>query len=108
MIGSGSIGLPCPGADVRVVSPEGTECADDQPGEVQASGEADQLPRGVPLQQGGCVGEVALVSAASQRAYLAAGDILKIQDRAEAHDHGLTGPVKIGHLQDQSACRRAP
>jgi carnitine-CoA ligase len=34
MIGSGSIGLPCPGADVRVVNPDGTESADGQPGEI--------------------------------------------------------------------------
>jgi crotonobetaine/carnitine-CoA ligase len=34
LIGSGSIGVPCPGADVRVVGPDGTEVADDQPGEI--------------------------------------------------------------------------
>ena len=34
MIGSGSIGLPCPGADVRVLRPDGTECAGDEPGEI--------------------------------------------------------------------------
>jgi carnitine-CoA ligase len=34
MIGSGSIGLPCPGADVRVVRPDGSETEDDQPGEI--------------------------------------------------------------------------
>jgi crotonobetaine/carnitine-CoA ligase len=34
MIGSGSIGLPCPGADVRVVRPDGTECGDDESGEI--------------------------------------------------------------------------
>ncbi|MGO8960972.1 MAG: class I adenylate-forming enzyme family protein [Streptosporangiaceae bacterium] len=34
MIGSGSIGVPCPGADVRVVGPDGTDCGDDQPGEI--------------------------------------------------------------------------
>jgi crotonobetaine/carnitine-CoA ligase len=34
MTGSGSIGLACPGADVRVVSADGTECADGQPGEI--------------------------------------------------------------------------
>ena len=34
MIGSGSIGLPCPGADVRVISPDGAECPPDQPGEI--------------------------------------------------------------------------
>jgi crotonobetaine/carnitine-CoA ligase len=34
MIGSGSIGLPCPGADVRIVGPDGTEAADGQPGEI--------------------------------------------------------------------------
>jgi crotonobetaine/carnitine-CoA ligase len=34
MIGSGSIGLPCPGADVRVLRPDGTECADGEPGEI--------------------------------------------------------------------------
>ena len=34
MIGSGSIGVPCPGADVRIVNPDGTEAADDQPGEI--------------------------------------------------------------------------
>jgi crotonobetaine/carnitine-CoA ligase len=40
MIGSGSIGRPCPGADVRVVDAGGTEAADDQVGEivVQAPG----------------------------------------------------------------------
>jgi carnitine-CoA ligase len=34
MVGSGSIGLPCPGADVRVVGPDGGETEDDQPGEI--------------------------------------------------------------------------
>jgi carnitine-CoA ligase len=34
MIGSGSIGLPCPGADVRVVRPDGSETDDGQPGEI--------------------------------------------------------------------------
>jgi crotonobetaine/carnitine-CoA ligase len=34
MIGSGSIGVPCPGADVRILDPDGAECADDQPGEI--------------------------------------------------------------------------
>jgi len=34
MIGSGSIGVPCPGADVRILDPDGTECAGDQPGEI--------------------------------------------------------------------------
>jgi crotonobetaine/carnitine-CoA ligase len=34
MIGSGSIGVPCPGAHVRVVGPDGIECSDDQPGEI--------------------------------------------------------------------------
>jgi carnitine-CoA ligase len=34
MIGSGSIGVPCPGADVRVVRFDGAECADDEPGEI--------------------------------------------------------------------------
>jgi crotonobetaine/carnitine-CoA ligase len=34
LIGSGSIGVPCPGADVRVLSPDGTEAADGQPGEI--------------------------------------------------------------------------
>ena len=34
MIGSGSIGLPCPGAEVRILSPDGTEAADGQPGEI--------------------------------------------------------------------------
>jgi crotonobetaine/carnitine-CoA ligase len=34
MIGSGSIGAPCPGAHVRVVGPDGIECSDDQPGEI--------------------------------------------------------------------------
>jgi carnitine-CoA ligase len=40
MTGSGSIGLPCPGADVRVVDADGNDTADDQPGEivVQAPG----------------------------------------------------------------------
>ena len=28
MIGSGSIGLPCPGADVRIVDSDGAEAAD--------------------------------------------------------------------------------
>jgi crotonobetaine/carnitine-CoA ligase len=34
MTGSGSIGVPCPGADVRIFDPDGAECADDQPGEL--------------------------------------------------------------------------
>jgi crotonobetaine/carnitine-CoA ligase len=34
MIGSGSIGVPCPGADVRILNPDGTEAADGQPGEI--------------------------------------------------------------------------
>jgi len=34
LIGSGSIGVPCPGADVRVVSADGSEAADEQPGEI--------------------------------------------------------------------------
>jgi carnitine-CoA ligase len=34
MVGSGSIGLPCPGADVRIVDPDGAETADGQPGEI--------------------------------------------------------------------------
>ncbi len=34
MVGSGSIGLPCPGADVRVVGPDGTSAADGEPGEI--------------------------------------------------------------------------
>jgi carnitine-CoA ligase len=34
MIGSGSIGRPCPGADVRVVDSSGAEVADDQVGEI--------------------------------------------------------------------------
>jgi crotonobetaine/carnitine-CoA ligase len=34
MIGSGSIGVPCPGADVRVLNPDGTPAAIDQPGEI--------------------------------------------------------------------------
>jgi crotonobetaine/carnitine-CoA ligase len=34
LIGSGSIGVPCPGADVRVLNPDGTEAADGQPGEI--------------------------------------------------------------------------
>jgi crotonobetaine/carnitine-CoA ligase len=34
LIGSGSIGLPCPGADVRILHPDGTEAADGQPGEI--------------------------------------------------------------------------
>ncbi len=34
MIGSGSIGVPCPGADVRVVGPDGSQCAEGQPGEI--------------------------------------------------------------------------
>ena len=34
MIGSGSIGVPCPGADVRVVGADGTESGDDEPGEI--------------------------------------------------------------------------
>jgi crotonobetaine/carnitine-CoA ligase len=34
LIGSGSIGVPCPGADVRVIGPDGTEAAGEQPGEI--------------------------------------------------------------------------
>jgi carnitine-CoA ligase len=34
MIGSGSIGLPCQGADVRVFRPDGTQAEDDEPGEI--------------------------------------------------------------------------
>jgi crotonobetaine/carnitine-CoA ligase len=34
LIGSGSIGLPCPGADVRIVHPDGSAAADGQPGEI--------------------------------------------------------------------------
>jgi carnitine-CoA ligase len=34
MVGSGSIGLPCPGADVRILDPDGAEAADGQPGEI--------------------------------------------------------------------------
>jgi crotonobetaine/carnitine-CoA ligase len=34
MIGSGSIGLPCPGADVRVLAADGNEAGADQPGEI--------------------------------------------------------------------------
>ena len=34
MIGSGSIGVPCPGADVRILNPDGSEAADEQPGEI--------------------------------------------------------------------------
>jgi len=34
MIGTGSIGVPCPGADVRVLNPDGTPVAVDQPGEI--------------------------------------------------------------------------
>jgi carnitine-CoA ligase len=34
MTGSGSIGLPCPGAEVRVVNPDGEEVADDRAGEI--------------------------------------------------------------------------
>jgi carnitine-CoA ligase len=34
MVGTGSIGLPCPGADVRIVDPDGTEVGDGQPGEI--------------------------------------------------------------------------
>jgi carnitine-CoA ligase len=34
LIGSGSIGVPCPGADVRIIAPDGTEQADEQPGEI--------------------------------------------------------------------------
>ena len=34
MIGSGSIGVPCPGADVRIFDADGTEAADGQPGEI--------------------------------------------------------------------------
>ena len=34
MIGSGSIGVPCPGAEVRILNPDGTEAPDGQPGEI--------------------------------------------------------------------------
>jgi crotonobetaine/carnitine-CoA ligase len=34
LIGSGSIGLPCPGADVRIQNPDGSQAADGQPGEI--------------------------------------------------------------------------
>ncbi len=34
MTGSGSIGLPCPGADVRVVTPDGDDAGDGQAGEI--------------------------------------------------------------------------
>jgi crotonobetaine/carnitine-CoA ligase len=34
MIGSGSIGVPCPGADVRILNPDGTGAPDGQPGEI--------------------------------------------------------------------------
>lgn len=34
MTGSGSIGLPCPGADVRVVRPDDTDTGDDELGEI--------------------------------------------------------------------------
>lgn len=34
MTGSGSIGVPCPGADVRIVNADGTEAPDGQPGEI--------------------------------------------------------------------------
>jgi crotonobetaine/carnitine-CoA ligase len=34
MIGSGSIGRPCPGADVRILDTDGAEAKDDQPGEI--------------------------------------------------------------------------
>jgi acyl-CoA synthetase (AMP-forming)/AMP-acid ligase II len=34
MTGSGPIGLPCPGADVRLLRLDGTECADEEPGEI--------------------------------------------------------------------------
>jgi carnitine-CoA ligase len=34
LIGSGSIGVPCPGADVRIIAADGTEQADGQPGEI--------------------------------------------------------------------------
>ena len=34
MTGSGSIGLPCPGAQVRVVRPDDTDTAGDEPGEI--------------------------------------------------------------------------
>ena len=34
MIGSGSIGVPCPGADVRVLNPDGSPADTDQPGEI--------------------------------------------------------------------------
>jgi acyl-CoA synthetase (AMP-forming)/AMP-acid ligase II len=34
MTGSGSIGLPCPGAEVRVVRPAGEDVSDDETGEI--------------------------------------------------------------------------
>jgi carnitine-CoA ligase len=34
MTGSGSIGLPCPGAEVRVVTPDGDDTGDDEIGEI--------------------------------------------------------------------------
>ncbi len=34
MTGSGSIGLPCPGAEVRIVNPDGEDTGDDEPGEI--------------------------------------------------------------------------
>jgi crotonobetaine/carnitine-CoA ligase len=34
MIGSGSIGLPCPGAEVHIVNADGAEVLDGQPGEI--------------------------------------------------------------------------
>ena len=34
MIGSGSVGVPCPGADVRLLNPDGTPAPVDQPGEI--------------------------------------------------------------------------
>jgi carnitine-CoA ligase len=34
MVGSGSIGLPCPGADVRILDADGAEVRADQPGEI--------------------------------------------------------------------------
>lgn len=34
LIGSGSIGLPCPGAEVRILSPDGTQAPVGEPGEI--------------------------------------------------------------------------
>jgi carnitine-CoA ligase len=34
LIGSGSIGVPCPGADVRILTPDGAEASAGQPGEI--------------------------------------------------------------------------